>query len=133
MKARVDAELDRLQKAGIISPVKHSEWAAPVVPVVKKDNYIRLCGDYKMTLNQATTTETYPLSRIEELMSTLSSGKLFSKLDLASAYQQVLLEEDSKKLLTVNTHRGLFVYNRLAFGVFHGEPPERSGCGRLFR
>lgn len=117
MKARVDAELDRLEKAGIISPVKHSEWAAPVVPVVKKDNSIRLCGDYKITVNQATTTETYPLPRIEELMSTLSGGKLFSKLDLASAYQQVLLEEDSKKLLTVNTHRGLFVYNRLAFGV----------------
>lgn len=47
MKSRVDAELDRLEKAGIITPVKHSEWAAPVVPVVKRDNTIRLCGDYK--------------------------------------------------------------------------------------
>lgn len=117
MKARVDAELDRLEKAGIISPVKHSEWAAPVVPVIKKDNTIRLCGDYKLTVNQAANTETYPLPRIEELMATLSGGKIFSKIDLASAYQQVLLEEESKKLLTFNTHRGLFVYNRLAFGV----------------
>lgn len=42
MKPRVEAELDRLEKACIISPVKHSEWAALVVPVVKKDNTIRL-------------------------------------------------------------------------------------------
>ncbi|XP_078253747.1 ER membrane protein complex subunit 2 isoform X1 [Rhinoraja longicauda] len=117
MKARVEAELDRLEKANIITPVKHSEWAAPVVPVEKKDHTIRLCGDYKLTVNQAATTETYPLPRIEELMATLSGGKVFSKIDLASAYQQVLLEEESKKLLTINTHRGLFVYNRLAFGV----------------
>ena len=86
MKSRVDAELDRLEKAGIISPVKHSEWAAPVVPVVKKDNTIRLCGDYKLTVNQAATTKTYPLPRIEELMATLSGGTIFSKIDLASAY-----------------------------------------------
>lgn len=117
MKAQVDAELDRLEKAGIITPVKYSEWAAPIVPVVKKDKTLRLCGDYKLTVNQAVTTEIYPLPRIEELMATLSGGTMFSKIDLASAYQQVLLEDESKELLTINTHRGLFVYNRLPFGV----------------
>lgn len=113
----MDAELDRLEKAGIITPVKHSEWAAPIVPVVKTDKTIRLCGDYKLTLNQAAMTETYPLPRIDELMATLSGGTVFSKTDLASAYQQVFLEEESKQLLTINTHRGLYVYNRLPFGV----------------
>nr|XP_055073117.1 uncharacterized protein K02A2.6-like [Misgurnus anguillicaudatus] len=117
MKAQVDAELDRLEKAGIISPVKHSEWAAPIVPVIKKDKTIRLCGDYKLTVNQAAITETYPLPRVEELMATLSGGTVFSKIDLASAYQQVLVEDECKLLLTINTHRGLFVYNRLPFGV----------------
>lgn len=117
MKARVDAELDRLEKAKIITPVKHSEWAAPIVPVEKKDGTIRLCGDYKLTVNQATSTDRYPLPRIEELMATLSGGTVFSKIDLASAYQQVLLDDESKQPLTINTHRGLYVYNRLAFGV----------------
>lgn len=50
-------------------------------------------------------------------MATLSGGTVFSKIDLASAYQQVLLDDESKQLLTINTHRGLFVYNRLPFGV----------------
>lgn len=117
MKEKVEKELERLEKDSIISPVKHSEWAAPVVPVTKRDGTLRLCGDYKVTVNQATNTEIYPLPRIEEVLATLSGGKLFSKIDLASAYQQVLLDEDSKKYTTVNTHKGLFVYNRLCFGV----------------
>ncbi len=57
MKERVEKEIDRLEEANIISPVKFSEWAAPVVPVIKKDSTIRLCGDYKVTVNQAANTE----------------------------------------------------------------------------
>lgn len=117
MKEKVEKELERLEESGIISPIKHSEWAAPVVPVTKRDNTLRLCGDYKVTVNQATNTETYPLPRIEEVLATLSGGKLFSKIDLAAAYQQILLDEDSKKYTAINTHKGLFVYNRLCFGI----------------
>lgn len=117
MKERVEKEIDRLEKANVISPVKYSEWAAPVVPVIKKDSTIRLCGDYKVTVNQAANTEVYPLPRIEEVLATLSGGKLFSKIDLAQAYQQVVLDNDSKKYTTINTHKGLYVYNRLAFGI----------------
>ena len=44
-------------------------------------------------------------------------GKYFSKLDLSQAYLQLQLDDDSKKLVTVNTHRGLYQYHRLPFGV----------------
>ena len=89
----------------------------PIVPVVKKDQSLRLCGDYKVSVNQALETDTYPLPRLEELLATLSRGKIFSKIDLAAAYQQVFLDDDSKKYTTINTHIGLFVYNRLPFGI----------------
>ncbi len=75
-----------MEEANIISPVKFSEWAAPVVPVIKKYSTIRLCGDYKVTVNQAANTEVYPLPQMEEILSTLSGGKVFSKIDLAQAY-----------------------------------------------
>ena len=48
---KVDRELERLLKAGVISLVQFSDWAAPIVPVVKSDGSIRICGDYKVTVN----------------------------------------------------------------------------------
>lgn len=57
------------------------------------------------------------MPRLEDLFSTLSGGQFFTKLDLSQAYQQVLLEENAKQYLTINTHRGLFQYTRLPFGV----------------
>ncbi|KAJ8351850.1 hypothetical protein SKAU_G00233260 [Synaphobranchus kaupii] len=102
---------------GIISPVKYAEWAAPIVPVLKPDGSIRICGDYKLTVNNASSLEQYPIPRVDDLFNTLEGGKQFSKLDLSHAYQQIVMDEDSKQYLTVNTHRGLFTYNRLPFGV----------------
>eukprot|EP00731_Ephydatia_muelleri_P012033 Em0006g927a len=52
LKARIEEEINKLEKAGIIEPVAPSEWAAPVVPLVKQDGSIRLCGDYKLTVNR---------------------------------------------------------------------------------
>ena len=47
----------------------------------------------------------------------MAGGEQFSKLDLSHAYQQLVLEEESQKLVTITTHKGLFKYNRLPFGV----------------
>ncbi len=51
MRAKVEAELERLQQAGVIEPVEFSDWAAPIVPVVKEDGGVCICGDYKLTIN----------------------------------------------------------------------------------
>ena len=106
-----------LEEQGIISPVQFSSWATPVVPVVKKSGKVRLCGDYKLTINQASPTDTYPLPRVDELYANLAGGKYFSKLDMSNAYLQLPLDEESKKYVMINTHKGLFQYNRLPFGV----------------
>ena len=117
LREKVEEEIERLQKTGVIEPVEFSDWAAPVVPVVKTDGTIRLCGDYKLTANKAAKIDSYPLPCIEDLFSSLSQGKVFSKLDLAQAYQQVSLEKESQKYTTINTTRGLFQYCRLPFGI----------------
>ena len=52
-----------------------------------------------------------------ELLANLSGGKYFSKLDMSQAYLQLPLDEESKELVTVNIHKGLYRYNRLPFGV----------------
>ena len=68
-------------------------------------------------VNRFAHIEQYPLPTPEDLFATLACGMMFSKLDMVHAYQQILIDDDSKQYLTINTHRGLFVYNRLAFGV----------------
>ena len=98
-------------------PVKFSSWAAPVVPVIKRDGNVRLCGDYKLTINSVAKNEVYPLPIIEELFASVSGGKVFSKLDLSHAYLQLQLDESSQEYVTINTHRGLYRYTRLPFGV----------------
>ena len=117
LRGRVEQELERLEKTGIIEAIKFSDWATPVVPLVKGDGSIRICGDYKVTINRVANVESYPLPRIDDLLAELAKGKVFSKLDLAHAYLQLQLDEDSRKLATISTHKGLFCYNRLPFGV----------------
>ncbi|XP_039862929.1 uncharacterized protein LOC120718450 [Simochromis diagramma] len=117
MKAKVEAELERLQQIGVIEPIEFSDWAAPIVPVLKEDGGVRICGDYKLTVNQASQLDAYPLPRVDDLFATLAGGRTFTKLDMSHAYQQLLLDEESKKYVTINTHKGLFKYNRLVFGV----------------
>ena len=84
---------------------------------MKQNGTARICGDYKTTINQSTITESYPLPRIDDLLSSLAGGKAFTKMDLAHAYMQVPLEDESKSLTTINTHKGLYQYNRLPFGI----------------
>ena len=114
----VDAALDDLVDQRVIEPITHADWAAPIVPVLKRDKKtVRICGDFSVTINSATKLDAYPIPRIEDLFTKLTGGKSFTKLDMSQAYLQIEIEEDSKDLLTINTHRGLFRYNRLPFGV----------------
>ena len=117
LKPEIDTELDRLVKEGVYVPVGYSRWAAPIVPVLKNDGTVRICGDYKQTINKPAHCENYPLPRTEDLLATLNGGQKFSKLDLSHTYQQLLLDNESREYLTVNTHRGLFQPTRLQFEV----------------
>jgi len=76
-----------------------------------------LCGDYRVTINKAVKVDAYPLPKVEDLFAALSGGKYFSKLDMSQAYLQLPLDERSRELVTINTHKGLFQYTRLPFGV----------------
>lgn len=59
----------------------------------------------------------YPLPKIDELFNALAGGQMFSKLDLAHAHLQLPLAKSSKHITTINTHKGLFQYNRMPFGI----------------
>lgn len=106
LREAVERELAKLEAEVVISPTSYSEWAAPIVCVPKKDDSVRICGDYKVTINPWLNVEQYPLPRTQDLFAKLAGGRQFTKLDLSQAYQQVQLEEKSRRYLTINRHKG---------------------------
>ena len=117
LKEGVENELDRMERDGVIEKITTSDWASPIVPAVKTDGIVRICGDYSLTVNRAAKTDTYPLPTIDDIYASLAGGKTFSKLDLAHAYNQIELDDDTKHLATINTTKGLYKHNRLPFGI----------------
>lgn len=117
IKERVEKEIDRLEGEGVLRPTSYSEWATPVVPIIKKSGDVRLCGDYRSTVNETTESDTYPMPTANEVFATVAGGRYFTTLDLERAYTQVVVDEDTSKLLTLNTCKGLYTVHRLAFGV----------------
>ena len=113
----VGAEIDQLEKMGILEKANHSNGQPPVVLVPTKDVKFQICGDYKVTINLVLDIDQHPLPRPEEIFTTLTGGQKFTTLDLSQAYQQVLLEESSLELVAINSHKGLYGYTRLPFGV----------------
>ena len=65
MRPLVETQLDKLVQEGILTPIQHTDWAAPIVPVMKADRQsVRICGDFKQTVNKASPLDKYPIPKI---------------------------------------------------------------------
>ena len=96
MTGKIEVKLKSLQDEGTIEPVQFSGWEASVAPILKPDDSIRICGEYKSTVNQVTRLDSYPIPKVEDLLATLGGGEKFTKLDMSQAYQQLRLDDESK-------------------------------------
>lgn len=117
LRPRIEDELNRLQREGVIEPIQNPRWSTPIVPVIKPTGAIRLCGDYKITINTALSNHPYPIPAVTSLLSNLQGGKLFAKIDMAQAYLQLPVDNASAEAQTIITHRGAYKVKRLQFGV----------------
>ncbi|XP_050553385.1 uncharacterized protein K02A2.6 [Spodoptera frugiperda] len=117
LRARVERELARLESDGTIYRVDYSDYGTPIVPVVKKNGDIRICGDYKITINPKLKRDYYPLPRIDELFAKLSGGEKFTKVDLTHAYEQCMLTKESQPYTAITTHLGTYAYRRTPYGL----------------
>ncbi|GFO37579.1 polyprotein [Plakobranchus ocellatus] len=103
----LEKELDKLESEGIISKTDKCEWATPIVSVLKKNGDVRICGDYKGTLNQVLEEEYYTLPRVEDMMANLDQGEKFSKIDILQAYVTLPIQQECRHLTTINTHKAI--------------------------
>ena len=103
---KVEKEYDRLVESDILYPVSSSNRASPVVHIPKSDGSLRVCGDYK-GINERIEDDVYKLPNLQDMFALLSqNGGLpdtFPVIDLASAFNQQFLDEESSLLLTINT------------------------------
>ena len=93
-----------------------TSWVNPIVAVPKKDNKIRLCLDMRRA-NEAIIRERHIIPKVEDILTELHGAKYFSKLDLREGYHQLELHPDCRDITTFATHKGLFRYKRLIYGV----------------
>lgn len=77
LKNKIENELDRLEIEGAISIVKYSDWETPIVHVVKPTGEIRICGDYKITVNPFVKIERAPIPLFEDLLVGIKTGRKF--------------------------------------------------------
>lgn len=103
--------------ADIIEPVKEfSQWISPLVTIVKDTGDLRLCVDMRRA-NLAIKREAHLMPTFEDFLPRLRNARVFSRLDIKDAFHQVELHESSRHITTFITHKGVFRYKRLMFGI----------------
>lgn len=117
LKPKIEEYAAQKVREGIWKPIETSDWATPIVVVPKPGNQVRICGDYKVTVNPYLKVNQYPIPTPEELFHKLNGGQKFSKVDLKDAYMQLPLDEKSRKMCVIITPQGLFEPQRLQFGI----------------
>jgi hypothetical protein len=116
LQEKVNRKLEQMIEEGSLEPVTASNWASPIVPVVQGDS-VRITGDYKRTVNPATIVDVYPVPDPKAIWAKLNGGKKFSRLDIAQAYMQFPLDEESQEIATLNTPKGLMRVKKLPQGI----------------
>ena len=94
-QALADKEINNMLKLGVIEPIDDCQgWSTPIVCVGKKGNGVRICANYKLTLNKRVVApEPYLVPSCDELLANVKpNNQYFSSMDLYKGYWQCLIE-----------------------------------------
>ena len=111
----------QLVDLGIVEPVdpaKPNNWSSPLHLAPKPGGGLRPVGDYRL-LNQKTELDLYPLPDLRGYTHKIAGSTIFSKLDLAKAFHQILIDPTDRHKTCVSTPWGLFNFRRLAMGMMN--------------
>ena len=113
----MDVQLNTWFEQGVIEP-SISPWSAPVV-IAYRNGKPRFCIDYRK-LNAVTMPDEFPIPRQSEILSSLSGAQVLSSLDALSGFTQLELDPEDIEKTAFRTHRGLFQFRRMPFGLRNG-------------
>ncbi|BHF73911.1 hypothetical protein SprV_0401699500 [Sparganum proliferum] len=126
LREELDKMVENMLQQGIIQP-SSSPWAAPVT-LVKKDNSLRLCVDYRR-LNAVTVKDAFPLPRMDDLLASMAGKKFFATLDLSSSYWQIEVHPEDRAKTAFSLPSGLFEFTTLPMGLANAA----ATCQRLMQ
>ena len=115
----IDAEAQRLLKEGIIES-SNSPWRAQVVVTRNENHKKRLVIDYLQTINHFTMLDAHPLPRIDDTVNSIAQYRVFSTIDLCSAYHQVTINDSDKPYTVFQAGNALQQFTQVPFGVTNG-------------
>ena len=117
LREKVGEKLDEWETLGIIEKVDGpTPWLSPLVAVPKPNGEIRLCTDMRQA-NRAIERQRYPIPTVDEILQDMNGSTVYSKLDLKEGFHQLELHEDSRYITAFVTHKGLYRFRRLNFGI----------------
>ena len=131
----LEDKLRSLENAGIIKEVTHVDGilhVSPVVIVPKKNNKFRMAVDYRK-LNENLKFETMPLPNIKDCIEKLSKKTFFTALDITSAFHQLELCEETKKMTAFVTLGKRYITHRMPFGAHPCPAKFQETMARVFR
>ena len=115
----IKVEVQRLLEDGIIEK-SHSPWRSQVHVTGGGNQKRRLVVDYSMTVNRFTLLDAYPLPRIDDMVNTMAQYRVFSTVDMKSAYHQISIADTDRPYTAFEADGGLYQFCRLPFGVTNG-------------
>eukprot|EP00253_Pinus_taeda_P021305 PITA_21305 len=118
LEGQIKVELNKLLKAKIIFPVRHSKWISNLVLVRKKNGDIRICINFR-NLIKASQKDNLPLPTMEQTLHSVAGSELMSFLDGFSGYKQILVHPDDRLKTTFRTNWGTYAYQKMLFGLIN--------------
>eukprot|EP00253_Pinus_taeda_P034607 PITA_34607 len=112
----MEQEVQKMFKAGIIAPIRFSDWISNLVPTRKKTGEIRLCVDLR-NLNQVSLKDNYPLPKMDHILQRVVGDSRISLLDGFLGFNQILVHPDDQDKTAFTTPWGTFKYVKMHFGL----------------
>ena len=119
----LDRQIKKLLDASVIQESNGSLWGAPAFVVFKDDkegNPIkpRLVIDFYHT-NKMLVGVKSPIPKVDDIIDHIAAGKnkVFSVVDLASAFYAIQLTSDSREICAINTKSKKYCFNRIPMGA----------------
>ena len=115
----VQGEVDKMLKAGVIEECKDPKgWNSPILCVSKKDGSVRVCANFKNTINKRLCRpDPFPAPAIEEIFNGIEDGnRFFSSIDLQSGYWQLTIREEDRHKTSFTWNDVTYQFVRLPFG-----------------